>query len=125
MSSRLITSENAKNILKDIQARSGLRPNILARIAINLSINEDTSINNKDYDRNGLEFHRHVLLGDYDQLFKALISQHLNRNISEEKFFPDYIQIFLEEGVKILKREYDYAGNYKTFIKNITMNKLE
>jgi len=125
VSSRLITSENAKNILKDIQARSGLRPNILARIAINLSINEDTSINNKDYDRNGLEFHRHVLLGDYDQLFKALISQHLNRNISEEKFFPDYIQIFLEEGVKILKREYDYAGNYKTFIKNITMNKLE
>ena len=125
MSSRLITSENAKDILKDIQARSGLRPNILARIAINLAISEDISFNKKDYDKKGLEFHRHVLLGNYDQLFKAMIIQKLNQNISEEKFFPHYVQIYLEEGVEILKREYNYAGNYKTFIKNITLNNLE
>ena len=125
MSSRLITSEKAMTILKDIQARSGLRPNILARIAINLSINTDIELENKDYDKKGLEFHRHVLLGDYDQLFKALISQKLNRNITEEEFFPQYAQIYLEEGVNILEREYNYAGNYRTFIKNITLDKLE
>jgi DNA sulfur modification protein DndE len=125
MSSRLITSKETKRILKEIQSRSNLRPNILARIAINLAIANDYKPSNEQYDSKGLEFHRDVLLGNYEQLFKSLISQQLNNKLTEKEFFPDILKLYLENGSTILESEYNFAGNYKSFFSNILKNDME
>ncbi|MCK8817160.1 DndE family protein [Natroniella sulfidigena] len=124
MKFRLKTSAKTKEVLKEIQARSNLRPNILSRIAINLSLVQDDPVKDQEYDNNGLEFPRNVLLGEYDQLYKALISQRLGRHIKEEEYFPNYVKLHLERGTRLLKNEYNYAGNFETFVKNLINNKI-
>ncbi len=121
---RLKTSKKTMNILKNIQSRSNLRPNILARIAINLSISSNIEITEKKYDNEGLEFRKETLFGDYEILFKALIRQDQNKNISEEKFFPYWTKIYLEYGTELLQSEYEFAGNIDTFLVNIIDNKV-
>ncbi|GAB6100173.1 hypothetical protein JCM16358_20520 [Halanaerocella petrolearia] len=125
MKFRLKTSKQTKEILKKLQSKSNLRPNILARIAINLSLTNETPVSEKDYDNDGLEFPRNVLLGEYDSLFRALLTQKIESHLEEEKYFPHYIKLHLERGSKMLEREYEYSGNFKTFVTNLTKNKLE
>lgn len=121
MASRLKTTEKTMGILKDLEQKSNLRPNILARIAINLAINNSVSPVDKDtnYDSKGLEFHRQTLFGDYEQLIKSMISQKLNRHLTEEEFFPDITKFYLEKGIILLESEYSYANNFERFFKNL------
>ncbi|SDK99889.1 DndE family protein [Halanaerobium congolense] len=121
MASRLKTTEKTMEILKDLEQKSNLRPNILARIAINLAIQNSISPDNNDinYDNKGLEFHRQTLFGDYEQLIKSMISQKLNKHLTEEEFFPEITKFYLEEGVKLLESEYNYANNFERFFKNL------
>jgi|AntRauTorckE6833_2_1112554.scaffolds.fasta_scaffold03807_7 DNA sulfur modification protein DndE len=121
---RLKTSIQTKEILKDIQKRSNLRPNILARIAINLSITSKFSIKDKNYDNEGLEFRRETLFGNYEILFKSLMNYDQNTNLTEENFFPYYTKLYLENGAKLLHSEYEFAGNIDTFLINILDNKV-
>ena len=116
MKFRLMTSKKTGDILKLLHNKSNLRPNILARISINLSLLEDTPPEDKDFNNKGLEFHRNVLFGEYDRLFKAIFAQNLGREIEEEEFFPDLTKLHLERGSKLLKNEYEYSGNFKRFL---------
>jgi len=116
---RLKTSKETMDILKNIQKRSNLRPNILARIAINLSISYNNKLSKEDYDNDGLEFRKETLFGDYEILFKALMTRVLEKKLRDEEFFPDYTKLFLENGTRLLKREYEFAGNYDTFLINL------
>lgn len=117
MKFRLMTSRETGDILKLLHNKSNiLRPNILARIAINLSLLEEEPPESKDFDNKGLEFHRNVLFGEYDRLFKALFAQNLGREIEEEEFFPFLTKCHLERGASLLKKEYEYSGNFKRFL---------
>jgi DNA sulfur modification protein DndE len=120
MASRLKTSKKTMEILKDLEQKSNLRPNVLARIAINLAIKNDSiPVKDTDYDSKGLEFHHQTLFGDYEQLIKSMISQKLNKHLTEEEFFPKITKFYLEEGVELLESEYSYANNFERFFKNL------
>lgn len=116
---RLFTSKKTEEILKDLQSKTNLRPNILSRMAINLSLQQNIQVPKKEYDDNGFEFRKETLMGNYEILFKALISQKAGKQLSEQEFFPEYTKLHIENGITLLKSEYELGGNYEKFILNL------
>lgn len=120
MNFRLKTSKWAAETLKGFQSSTGLTPNITARIAVALSLRQEESVvANTTTDVSGLEFHRDTLTGDYDYAFKTLITQHAQRAVADEEYFPGLFKAHLERGMKLLTNEYNYAGNYERMMTNL------
>jgi len=119
MNFRLNTSKATAERLKNLQATTRLTPNILARYAVILSLKEPQPILTTVKDKSGLEIPRNVLTGPYDYLFKVLIAQHENREITDEEYFPGLFNNHLERGSILLQNEYNYAGNYEKMVINL------
>lgn len=117
MNFRLRTSKKAEEQIKALQKSVNLQPNILARLAVSLSLADPKPIDiNLHRDQTGLEFNRVTLTGEYDAAYKALIIQHTGKALSDEEYFPTYLKAHLERGVPILNDAYHYAGNYEKFV---------
>ena len=125
MQFRLKTSHQTAEILKYLQSCTGLTPNVLARLAISLSLLDQEPVANFITNANGIEFNRHTLTGQYDVVFKCLIAKHENRPITDNEYFPDLIKLHLDRGSAKLQNEYKYAGNYEKFIINLAHNSAE
>lgn len=119
MNFRLKTTENCATTLKNLRNSTGLTPNILSRIAISLSLMDPNSPPEVQSDNNGLEFNRNTLTGEHDYLYKALIRQHANVNISEGKYFPHIFNAHLDRGVQLLEQEYKHSGNFDKLLNNL------
>ncbi|WP_135556452.1 DndE family protein [Paenibacillus cymbidii] len=117
MNFRLRTSKKAEEQIKALQNSVNLQPNVLARLAISVSLMDSNPIDiSLHRDQNGLEFNRVTLTGEYDAIYKALIIQHTGENLSDEDYFPLYFKAHLERGVPLLNDIYNYAGNYEKFV---------
>lgn len=119
MQFRLRTSRKTAETLKELQSATGLTPNILARYAVCMSLRHDVDVPPLVKDITGLEINRSTLTGQYDFVFKALITQHAKRPITDEEYFPTLFNAHLERGVRFLKNEYSYHGNYEKMITNL------
>lgn len=117
MQFRLRTSGKTANIIKELQGKTNITPNILARLAISMSLLDPEQIDPTPLENPvGLEFNRHTLTGSYDVIYKVLMSQHAGRYLTDEEYFPVYFNRHLERGVPKLKNEFDYAGNTEKFL---------
>jgi DNA sulfur modification protein DndE len=116
---RLRTSAKTAYDLKYLQSCTNLTPNILARLAIALSLKDPSPVDELKTNNNGLEFNRATLTGSYDIIYKALIAQHCGRRLTDEEYFPNYIKLHLDRGCPMLINEYKYAGNYEKMISNL------
>lgn len=117
MQFRLRTSGKTANIIKELQGKTNITPNILARLSISISLLDPGQIDPTPLENPvGLEFNRHTLTGSYDVIYKVLISQHAGRYLTDEEYFPVYFNRHLERGVSKLKNEFDYAGNTEKFL---------
>lgn len=125
MQFRLKTSKDTMEILKQMQTNTNLTPNILARLAISLSLLLEDPIEEFESDANGLEFNRNTLTSTQDFAYKAIIAQQLGRMITDEEYFPTLIKKHLDRGTKLLENEYKYAGNYEKFIKRLANFEME
>ncbi|MGI6554473.1 MAG: DndE family protein [Bacillota bacterium] len=127
MNFKLKTSKTAERILRNLSSVSayGCTPNILARIAVALSLKEGPVSDIQVKDANGFEFNRHTLTGEYDNVFKVLIEHVEGRSISDEEYFPGLFKAHLERGLPKLAGEYKYAGNFDKLIKNLIANSME
>ncbi|MFP4978256.1 DNA sulfur modification protein DndE [Paenibacillus sp. CN-4] len=119
MNFRLRTSKKTAEKLKNLQDKTRMTPNILSRYAVVLSLRNPEAVINFVRDTSGLEFNRTTLTGAYDFLFKSLIAQHTQREITDEEYFPDLFNAHLERGISLLENEYDYAGNQEKMIINL------
>jgi DNA sulfur modification protein DndE len=119
MNFRLKTSKITGEKLKQLQSTTNLTPNILVRIAIGLSLRQEGVPNVELSDNNGLEFNRNTLTGEYDYIFKALITQHSQKELTEAEYFPDLFNAHLERGVRLLSNEYQHAGNSEKLMINL------
>jgi len=118
MNFRLKTSKQTGEKLASLQSTTGLTWNILARIAISLSM-KDPSVPKLVENKSGVDIHRNALTGEYDYVYKALIRQHAKRNIPDEEYFPDLFNAHLERGIQHLDNEYKHAGNYEKLLINL------
>ncbi|HEY0826850.1 MAG TPA: DNA sulfur modification protein DndE [Bacilli bacterium] len=123
MKFQLKTSRFTADRLNELQTVTKITPNILARIAVSLSISKEILEPAEVSERNGRDFNRDTLTGEYDYMYKALIAQHLGREISDEEYFPELFNAHLERGVRILSNEYKYSRNIENFILNLVTNK--
>lgn len=121
MNFSLKTSKYVEEKLKQLQSATNITPNILARIAVSLSLKDPNPIANEEIKSDGLDFRRSTLTGEYDYIYKVLIAQHSQRDISDEEFFPGLFNAHLERGIRLLTSEYQYAGNYEKFITNLIL----
>lgn len=82
---KICLSKEASERLKHLKARTGLTPNILSRIGFCLSLSDSAIPNLESYPEEDREFNRYTLLGEWDDLFVALLRQRLAQdNLSEE-----------------------------------------
>ena len=109
---KLKTSKETMKCFEEIGAGVHLQPFALCKIAIALSlrsteaIEEDLKTNN-----DGLELNRQTITGEYDDLFKALITSYAGRAISDEEYFPKLMKIHIDRGARYLHAEYLYAND--------------
>lgn len=126
MGFRLKTSKKTKEIFEEIGKSSNLKPFALSKIAVSMSLNETTSI--EDYvnnDINGLELQRATVTGEFDFIYKALIEIKLDRHISGDDYYPHFIKLHIDRGAELLSNKYKYSGgNLEKFLNNL-LNKGE
>lgn len=118
MNFRLKTSKQTEELLKKLSASTGYTWNVLSRIAVSLSL-RDTSIPPLVEDTSGVDIARNTMTGEYDYVYKALITQHMGRIVKEDEYFPDLFNAHLERGIVLLNGEYDLAGNTDRFLTNL------
>lgn len=123
MKFQLRTSKAVEQMIMDLYAATKITPNILARVAVALSISRDPSLPHESSDRSGKEFNRDTLTGEYDYIFKALIAQHVGREITDEEYFPSLFNAHLERGIRILSSEFKYAKNMENLVRNLITGK--
>ena len=119
---KLKTSAETMHVFAEIGASMHLQPFALAKIAISLSIRDNSDLLEVDFctDNEGLELNRQTITGEYDDLFKALIISKNKSNITEEEYFPKYLKAHIDRGAKLLKAEYKYSGsNFYKHLSNI------
>ena len=110
---KLRTSKQTLDIFHQIELSAYLQPFILSKLAIALSVASDKELVESDFQTNteGLELNRQTITGDHDNMFKALITNELARELSEEEYFPKYLKAHLDRGAKMLESEFKYSRN--------------
>ena len=117
MSNRMKLSKNVSTQLESLSSKLDLRRNIICRMAIGESLIIRDSV--KDYrpeDITGFEFNRYTLTGEYDLIFKALITQHEKKKINDRDYILIYLRNHIERGVKLLYKEYEKINSPIDFI---------
>lgn len=125
MNFTLKTSKYTKETLLQLQASTGITPNILIRYAVALSLRDngpgaDIVPITKDFS-DGLVLNRSTVTGEYDYVFRALITQAAGRELSDEEYFPGFFNAHLERGIRTLAGEYKSTGNYEKFIRALLL----
>ena len=96
---RISLSQKATNKLQYLKSQTGLTPNILARTAIMLAINEGSNLTNAGVnDTDGQVLSRDVLFGDHQDLYSVLINQYIY-DLQRDLDVSETITALIEVGV--------------------------
>lgn len=102
---KLRVTKDVSTRLRYLAGRTGLTPNLLCRIGFCLSLAEPSVPNPSDYPEEEREFNRYTLLGEYDELFVALLRQRCRRDgIREFEALPAYFRAHVNRGVTLLQQ---------------------
>jgi DNA sulfur modification protein DndE len=97
---RIRISNSATIRLRTLKGKTGLTPNILARIALCYSLNNEKISNLVNVDEEGQEFNRYTLTGEYDSYFIALIKERcIQDGLDPEKQFMKQFKLHLNNGI--------------------------
>lgn len=118
MNFRLKTSKQSEILLKNLSSSTGYTWNVLSRIAVSLSLNIPTEPLPVT-DSTGVDISRNTMTGEFDYIYKSLIAQHAEKNISDEEYFPDLFNAHLDRGIVLLNSEYQLAGNTDRLLTNL------
>jgi DNA sulfur modification protein DndE len=101
---RIRVSKDASDRLKQLKGKTGLTPNILCRIGLCLSINESSIPNPADYPEEDREFNRYTLLGEWDDLYVALLKQRLRQDGLADDQMETQFRAHINRGVISLSK---------------------
>ena len=115
MQFKIKTSKNTMTVFEEMAASEHLQPFILAKLSIAESLKSNEPLTKEDFktDNNGLELNRQTITGEYDVLFKALITKFENRHLDDDEYFVKYLKAHLDRGARLIYAEFRYG---KTFI---------
>ena len=92
-------SNEASERLKHLKARTGLTPNILSRLGFCLSLSDPAIPNSESYPEEDREFNRYTLLGEWDDLFVALLRQRLAQDKISDEHLESQFRAHLNRGI--------------------------
>lgn len=95
-------TKDASERLKQLKARTGLTPNILSRLGFCLSLNEPAIPNPDQYPEEDREFNRYTLLGEWDDMYVALLRQRLVQDSLPPEDLENQFRAHLNRGVMTL-----------------------
>jgi DNA sulfur modification protein DndE len=101
---KIVLSREASERLKLLKARTGLAPNILGRIGFCLSLSEPAVPDPKSYPEEDREFNRYTLLGEWDELYIALLRQRLLEDGISDDQIEAQLRGHLHRGILSLGR---------------------
>ena len=122
MVTRLKTSKIAKERLENLNSVLRMSSNaVILRYAIATSLECEKDINTDPdaqvLDNSGFEITRQTLYGENEVLYRVLFG--ISYKDKDELFFPILTNMHIERGLKLLEKDYKFAGNKDKFIKNI------
>ena len=117
---KIKTSKKTMEFFQAIEASENLQPYALSKLAISLSLKSQTPLSDEDFstDNNGLELNRQTITGEYDELYKCLISMKEKRHIDDDEYFQKYMKAHLDRGAKYLYSEFRYGGDFISHLLN-------
>lgn len=121
MNFKLKSSQHGQTIMQEMKEKTGITPNILARYAISMAAISPEPIERRNYDQKGQEFNRNVLLGDTDKIFKLIIETKEGRHLEDEEYFPEYVRLYIEQGLRILYGNFTLTKTKDNFIRSLAM----
>lgn len=92
-------SKEASERLKQLKAKTGLTPNILSRIGFCMSLSEPAIPDPSLYPEEDREFNRYTLLGEWDDLYVALLRQRMLRDELSDDEIEGQFRAHLHRGV--------------------------
>jgi DNA sulfur modification protein DndE len=95
---KLRLCKEASSKLRYSSGRTGLTPNLLCRIGFCLSLAEPSSPNPEMYQEDDREFNRYTLLGEYDELFVALLRQRCVSAGMDDKHLTEMFRAHMNRG---------------------------
>lgn len=99
-------SDEASKKLSQMKGRTGLTPNILARIGFCLSLENPGEPDPSDYEGTGyINIKRHVLTGVYDPLFVAMIKERCHQDNAPESEIANQFKAHMNRGVLLLHKK--------------------
>ena len=99
-------SDEASKKLSQMKGRTGLTPNILARIGFCLSLENPGLPDPSDYEGTGyINIKRHVLTGVYDPLFVAMIKERCHQDNTPEAEIANQFKAHMNRGVLLLHKK--------------------
>jgi len=101
---KIVLSTEASDRLKQLKAKTGLTPNILSRIGLCLSLSEPGIPDIELYPEEDREFNRYTLLGEWDDLYIALLRQRLIQDVLPLEQLEDQFRAHLHRGVIALAK---------------------
>lgn len=98
---RIQLDQGVSNKLRQLKARSGISRNYLCRMALCYSLREPRPPSPQEYDAQGQELPRHLLLGEQDSLYVALVQERLlNEGRDPYDDFYEYFVAHTNRGVE-------------------------
>ena len=95
-------SKEASERLKHLKARTSLTPNILSRFGLCLSLADPVIPNPDQFLDEDREFNRYTLLGEWDDLYVALLKQRLMQDGLSEDHLEKQFLAHLNRGILAL-----------------------
>lgn len=101
---KIRVSNDASERLKQLKGRTGLAPNILSRLGLCFSLSEAGVPNPDLYPEEDREFNRYTLLGEWDDLYVALLKQRLIEDGLPIEQLEDQFRAHLNRGIIALSK---------------------
>jgi DNA sulfur modification protein DndE len=97
-------TKDASNRLRFLAGKTGLTPNLLCRIGFCLSLGEPKIPDPRDFPEEEREFNRYTLLGEYDELFIALLRQRMMEDGLPNKELSGFFRAHMNRGITLLQQ---------------------
>jgi DNA sulfur modification protein DndE len=101
---KIKVSTTATDRLRLLKSRTRMTPNILCRLGFCLSIKESSAPNPDGYTEDGQEFNRYTLLGEWDDLYIALLKQKMHQDGIALDQIEDQFRAHVNRGVISLSK---------------------
>lgn len=121
MKTKINLSSESDQILSSIKSKYNIRPNIICRYAILLSLKkEDPPATNND--NGGREFNRITLTGDDDLLIRELVKMHNKEFLTDDKYMDVYLKAHIERGLTMLSNNIEQTKSFDNYLLQLIMN---